>query len=157
VETVGVNIGIVGAGMLGLSLGYLLTRAGVKVSIYEAKSHAGGLLETIEVDGSHIDKYYHCILGTDTDLLALVDELGLNDRVRFASARQGFYSGGRLYPMASAKDLLLFPPLTLVERVRLGLTALAAFRINDWSDLEQIPVEDWLVRLGGRGTFEKVW
>ncbi|MCC7369125.1 MAG: NAD(P)/FAD-dependent oxidoreductase [Chloroflexi bacterium] len=151
------NVGIVGAGMLGLALGYALSRAGIQVSIFDAKPQAGGLLETVDVDGVAIDKYYHCILGGDTDLLALIDELDLSDRVRFTAARQGFYSGGRLYSMASGKDLLLFPPLSLVERFRLGLTILGAFRVNDWARLEETPVEDWLVGLGGRGAFEKVW
>jgi len=151
------RIGIVGAGMLGLSLGYYLARAGHQVTVFEGKPTAGGLLETIDVDGARIDKYYHCILNGDIDLLELVAELGLTDRVRFAPARQGVYRDGKLYPMASGKDLLCFPPLTFAERIRLGLTVLGAFRIDDWSALEEIGVEDWLVGLGGRGAFEKVW
>lgn len=151
------KIGIIGGGVLGLSLGYLLARAGASVTVLEGKNHAGGLLDTIEVDGARIDKYYHCILSGDADLLSLADELDLTDHVRFTPARQGFYRDGRLYPMSSGRDLLLFPPLSLWERVRLGLTILGAFRINDWAALEDIAVEDWLVQLGGRGTFEKVW
>lgn len=151
------SIGIVGGGMLGLTLGYLLTRAGVNVTVIEGRDRAGGLLDNFEVDGTWIDKYYHCILGGDTDLHALNAELGLTDQVKFASAKQGFFSDGKLYPMASGKDLLLFPPLTLLERFRLGLTILQAFRTNDVDRLEQTPVEEWLVGLGGRGAFEKVW
>jgi protoporphyrinogen oxidase len=151
------KIGIIGGGMLGLSLAYFLTRAGASVTVLEGKEHAGGLLDTIDVDGARIDKYYHCILSGDTDLLALVDELDLGHAVRFSPAKQGFYRDGRLYPMASGKDLLLFPPLTLIERARLGLTILGAMRINDWAGLEQVPVQDWLVGLGGQGTFDKVW
>jgi protoporphyrinogen oxidase len=151
------KIGIIGGGMLGLSLGYVLAKAGAEVTVLEGKHHAGGLLDTIDVDGARIDKYYHCILNSDADLLELVEELDLADHVRFGPAKQGFYRDGRLYPMASGKDLLCFPPLSLIERARLGLTILAAFRINDWAGLEDIAVEDWLVSLGGRGAFEKVW
>jgi protoporphyrinogen oxidase len=151
------RVGIIGGGMLGLSLAYYLAREGNQVTVLEGKSHAGGLLETVDVGGTAIDKYYHCILGGDVDLLELVGELGLADQVRFKSARQGFYRDGKLYPMASGKDLLCFPPLSLVERIRLGMTILGAFRINDWAALEETGVEDWLVGLGGRGAFEKVW
>ena len=51
------------------------------------------------------------------------------------------------------------PPITksLIERFRLGLTVLGAYRVGDWHQLEDVPVEDWLVGLGGRGTFEKLW
>jgi protoporphyrinogen oxidase len=45
----------------------------------------------------------------------------------------------------------------MIERLRLGLTILGALRINDYAALEQTGVEDWLVGLGGRGAFEKVW
>ncbi|MCC6177936.1 MAG: NAD(P)/FAD-dependent oxidoreductase [Chloroflexi bacterium] len=151
------RIGIVGGGMLGLSLAYFLSKSGHTAIVFEGKDHAGGLLDVVQVGDAWIDKYYHCILGDDVDLLALVDELGLAAQVRFQPARQGFFSGDRLYPMSSGKDLLLFPPLSLFERVRLGLTILAAFRIDRWDDLEQVAVEDWLVGLGGRGAFDKVW
>jgi len=45
----------------------------------------------------------------------------------------------------------------MLERVRLGLTILGAFRENDLDRMERTPVEEWLVGLGGRGAFEKVW
>jgi protoporphyrinogen oxidase len=57
----------------------------------------------------------------------------------------------------SGKDFLLFPPLNPIERLRLGQTVLSAFLISDWRALEDVPVEDWLVKSGGRGAFEKLW
>jgi len=151
------KVGIVGGGMLGLSLAYFLGRVGVEVTVFEGKERAGGLLDYVDVDGAWIDKYYHCIMGSDADLLDLVDELGLNDSVQFTQTKQGVYRDGRLYSMASGKDFLLFPPLTLVERVRLGMTILSALRVKDWQKLEEVSVEDWLVGLGGRGAFDKLW
>ena len=151
------KVGIVGGGALGLALAYYLGRAGDEVTIFEGKSHAGGLLDNFDVDGAWIDKYYHCIMGTDTDLLDLVEEIGLSDKVGFTQTKQGVYRDGRIYSMAGGKDLLLFPPLTLIERFRLGWTILSALRVNDWQKLEEISVEDWLVGLGGRGAFEKLW
>lgn len=151
------RIGIVGGGVLGLSLAYFLSRRGIHVTVFEGKERPGGLVDYFSVDGAWIDKYYHCILSSDADLLTLVEELGLQDHVRFTETKQGFYHHGQLYPVTNGKDFLLFPPLTLVERFRLGLTILAALRVNDWDGLEEVPVEDWLVGLGGRGTFEKLW
>lgn len=150
-------VGIVGGGVLGLSLAYYLSRHGVEATVFESKDRPGGLLDHFESDGAWIDKYYHCILSSDAELLSLVEEIGLADRVQFAETRQGFYADQKLYPMANAKDFLLFPPLSLVDRFRLGLTILAALRVSDWRSLEEVGVEDWLVGLGGRGTFEKLW
>ena len=143
--------------MLGLTLAYFLSRRGKRVTVFEARERPGGLLDWFDVDGVSIDKFYHCILGSDADLLALIDEIGLADRLRLVETRQGFYREGSVYPMAGAKDFLLFPPLSMVERFRLGLTVLSAMREKDWHRIDQVGVEAWLIGLGGRGTFEKVW
>jgi protoporphyrinogen oxidase len=152
-----VKFGIIGGGMLGLSLAYYLGQQGIEVTVFEGKDRPGGLLDYFKVDDAWIDKYYHCILAGDTDLLALAEELGLTQTIHFASTKQGVYRDGHLYSMASGKDFLLFPPLSLVERFRLGVTILRALMINDLEQVEQVGVEDWLVRLGGRGVFEKLW
>ena len=151
------KVGIIGGGMLGLSLAYYLGKQGIQSTVFEARPRAGGLIDYFDVDGTCVDKYYHCILNSDADLLELVDELGLRDRVRFAPTKQGFYSDGKFYPMTSGKDFLLFPPLTLMERFRLGLTILGALRVGDWHKLDEVSVENWLVGLGGRGVFDKIW
>jgi protoporphyrinogen oxidase len=68
------KVAVVGGGMLGLTLAYYLSREGVTTTVFEARDRPGGLLDYFQVDGAWIDKYYHCILGGDTDLLSLVDE-----------------------------------------------------------------------------------
>jgi protoporphyrinogen oxidase len=151
------KFGIIGGGMLGLSLAYYLSQKGVEVVVFEGKDRPGGLLDFFKVDDAWIDKYYHCIMASDTDLLALAGEIGLGDSTNFNATRQGVYRDGKLYSMSSGKDFLLFPPLNLLERLRLGITILRALLISNVDDVDQIGVEDWLVRLGGRGVFEKLW
>jgi protoporphyrinogen oxidase len=41
--------------------------------------------------------------------------------------------------------------------VRLAGTILYASRIRDWLPLEQVSVSDWLRRLSGKRTFERIW
>ena len=149
--------GIIGGGILGLAVAYELTRGGQQVVVFEGRDRPGGLLQFFNVDGAWIDRYYHCILAADTDLLDLVDELGLQSDVRFAPTRQGVYRDGRLHSMSSGKDFLLFPPLNPIERVRLAYTIAHALLVDRFENVEQIGVEDWLVGLGGRGVFEKLW
>jgi protoporphyrinogen oxidase len=52
---------------------------------------------------------------------------------------------------------LKLPPLTLIEKLRLGGTIFYASKIKNWRRLEKIPVADWLRRWSGKGTFEKIW
>ncbi len=59
--------------------------------------------------------------------------------------------------MSSSLEFLAFPPLGPVEKLRLGATIFHASRIEDWKELENELVEDWLVRWSGRGTFDKIW
>ncbi len=151
------EIGIVGGGIMGLSLAYFLTKAGARVQVFEASDNLGGLAGPIYLDGAAIDRFYHAILSSDGHLRSLCEEIGIADRLRFRETKMGFYHQGRIYPMNDVRDFLLFPPLTWLDRFRLGLTVVGARLVRDWHSLEGVSIEDWLVRLGGRHTFEVIW
>ncbi|MFX0197128.1 MAG: polysaccharide deacetylase family protein, partial [Candidatus Hodarchaeota archaeon] len=50
-----------------------------------------------------------------------------------------------------------FPPLNMAERLRLGFTIFYASKIKSWERLEKISAADWLTRLSGKRTLNKVW
>jgi protoporphyrinogen oxidase len=151
------HIGIVGGGILGITLGYFLTRHGVRVTIFEASDTLGGLAGPIRMDGYNIDRFYHAILTTDSHLQQLFDELGIQDQYRFREARTAFYHQGNLYPMTNIKEFLTFPPLSFVDRFRLGLTIVYARFVHDMNTVESISVEKWLTRVSGQRTYETIW
>ncbi len=143
---------------MGICLGYYLARAGVQVEIFEASPVLGGLAgPMVLADGTNIDRFYHAILSSDAHLRALAEELGIADQLRFRETKMGFYYKGRIHPMNNMLDFLRFPPLGWIDRFRLGVTVLAAQLVRDWRKLEGINVEQWLVQLGGRNTFENIW
>ncbi len=153
-------IDIVGGGILGLALGYDLIRRGIGVRIWERSRELGGLMGRTrfdELDGLEVDRYYHAILSSDRTLMRLFDELGLRSELRMTVTSMGFYHNGKLYSMSTPLDFLRFPPLSPIDRFRLGLTILQARRVKDWRTLEQTPVVEWLTKLGGRGTVEHIW
>jgi len=86
-----------------------------------------------------------------------MEELGLGDEFRWVETKTGFYTDGQLVSMSNTVEFLKFPPLSLFQKLRLGATIFAASRIKDWKKLETIRVEDWLIRLSGRKTFDKIW
>ncbi len=152
------KVGIVGGGVLGITLGYALARAGAQVDVFEAAPALGGLVSTFEpLPGVRVDRFYHTVLRSDQHVQDLCAELGLADRLTFRETRTGLYHEGRLYSLNTLADFLLFPPLGWVDRARLGYTALYAQLLRDWHSLEGVPVAEWLERLGGRRTVAIIW
>jgi protoporphyrinogen oxidase len=152
------KVGIIGGGIMGISLGYFLSRQGIQVEIYEASSVPGGLAGPLYLeDGTAVDRFYHAILSSDSSLSQLCNELGLSDQMRFNETKMGFYHDGRIFSMNNVLEFLRFPPLNWVDRFRLGLTIVYAQLIRDWKALEGISVEKWLLQWSGRGVFENIW
>jgi protoporphyrinogen oxidase len=152
------SIGIIGGGIMGITLGYFLARRGVPVEIFEASPVLGGLAGPLVLeDGTAVDRFYHAILSSDSHLRELCNELGIADQLRFRETRTGFFHQGKIYSMNNIVEFLFFPPLGWIDRLRLGLNVAYAQVIRDWHSLESIGVEDWLVRWSGRHTFENIW
>jgi len=152
------NIAVIGGGIMGISLGYFLSKAGECVEVFEASPNLGGLAgHTILEDGTPVDRYYHAILSSDQHLHQLCTELKIDHKLRFKETKTGFYHQGKIHPMNNVADFLRFPPLGWMDRFRLGLTILSAQFVQDWKHLEDVSVEQWLVRLSGRRIFENIW
>jgi protoporphyrinogen oxidase len=86
-----------------------------------------------------------------------MDEVGLRGRVRMVSTKMGFYHDGQCHPMTTPLEFLRFPPLRMIDRLRLAYTILACRRIKDWRALEQIPVASWLTGLSGERATRHIW
>jgi protoporphyrinogen oxidase len=152
------TVGIIGGGIMGITLGYLLSRRGIPVEIFEASPVLGGLAGPLTLpDGAQVDRFYHAILSSDSHLRQLCTELGIADQLRFHETKMAFYYQNDLHSMNNIIEFLRFPPLGWLDRFRLGLTVLYAQFVRDWHSLERIGVEKWLVGLSGRTTFDNIW
>lgn len=149
--------GIVGGGMLGLTLAHRLTQAGQRVTVFEAAPEIGGLAAEWQLGDVTWDKHYHVTLLSDSRLRGLLAELALDDSMRWVETKTGFYTDGRLHSMSNTVEFLKFPPLRLIDKLRLGATIFAASRRQDWQSLERVLVADWLRKWSGSRTFEKIW
>lgn len=149
--------GIVGGGMLGMTLALRLAQRGMDVTLYEAADTLGGLASAWQLGDLTWDRHYHVTLMSDTALRSLLAELGLDNEITWRETRTGFYTDGQHYSMSNSLEFLRFPPLGLIDKCRLAMTILYASRIRDWQQLERIPVTDWLQRWSGARTFEKIW
>jgi len=149
--------GIIGGGIMGMTLALRLAQKGCKVTILEAGSQPGGLTGAIEMNGIVWDRFYHVILMSDLNTRKIIKEIGLEKELKWMETKTGFFSGGKLYSMSNIFEYLKFPPISLLGKFRLGLTIIAASLIKDWRRMERIPVEKWLKRWSGNKVFEKIW
>lgn len=151
------SVGIVGGGILGMTVAYRLAQAGVRVALFERAPDLGGLVGTFDFDGSPVDRFYHVILPGDHRVLGLAEELGLGDAFRFRPTKVGFYDDGRLFSMTSARELLTFPLLGPAGRIRLGAFAAYCQLKRGHDDLDDAELTQWLRRLCGRRAVERLW
>jgi protoporphyrinogen oxidase len=149
--------GIVGGGMLGMTLAHRLARQGKRVTLIEAAPQLGGLAGAWQVGDLVWDRHYHVTLLSDSRLRKLLEELDLDREIEWAETRTGVFAGGRLYSVSNTLEMLRFPVLGLTDIVRLGATILWAARVRNWQRLEEITVSDWLARWSGRRTYERFW
>ena len=143
--------------MLGLTLAMRMAKQGHDVTLIEAAPRLGGLASVWNIGDIEFDRHYHVTLLSDSRLRNLVSELGLEDEMRWIETKTGFYTDGKLYSMSNTKEFLQFPPLKLIEKLRLGGTIFYASKISNWKRLEKVPVANWLRRWSGSGTFKKIW
>ena len=129
----------------------------MSVTLIEGSGEVGGAAGSCVIGDYRWDRFYHVILLSDTHLLSLLKELGLEDRLNWGVTKTGYYAGGKLYSVSNIIEYLTFPPLNIIDKLRLGWTVFYGSRIKNWRRLEKITSVDWLKRHSGRGTFEKFW
>jgi len=153
-----VDVLIIGAGYAGLSAALELVKAGKSVRIIESDSDIGGLAGTFEISPGHrIEKFYHHWFSNDLHVIGLIEELGLSDSLQYKTTNTGLYYANSIFRLASPIDLLRFPAIPLIDRIRTGFMALYARRINSWLSLENESASDWIIRIGGRKAYEVMW
>lgn len=148
---------VIGGGAMGLQVATDLVDRGQNVTITDAAPTLGGLTSGWQLGNVQWDRFYHVTLKSDTRLRDLLDRLGLESDMKWVETKTGFYCDGRLISMSNTAEFLKFPPLSLLEKLRLGGTIFYASKIRDWRRLEKLSVEKWLRRWSGTGVFEKIW
>lgn len=151
------KIAIIGSGFLGLTLALRLSEQGNQVTIFESANEIGGLASVWQIGDITWDKHYHVTLASDSYTRKIIGELGLENEFEWVETKTGFYTDGKLVSMSNTLEFLKFPPLDLISKFRLGGTIFYASKVKDWKALEKISVEDWLTKLSGKKTFEKMW
>jgi protoporphyrinogen oxidase len=152
-----VRVGIIGAGAAGLAAAYDLTNAGHHVAVFEGAPFLGGQASTFPVNGTPLERGYHHLFRSDTAMAALMEELGLGERLGWFDSKVGYFAQGRLWPFTTPAHLLRFGPLPPLDRIRAGLMTLALQRRREWHSLESQTALEWVRRVGGRRVAEVIF
>jgi len=73
-------VAIIGAGITGLTAAFYLKRKGVPVTVYEAGTRAGGVIQSIRKDGFLAEAGPNTILETSSKIAQLIRDAGLESR-----------------------------------------------------------------------------
>jgi protoporphyrinogen oxidase len=151
------HVSIVGAGFTGLSAAYELARKGIHVTVLESEGEVGGLAAAFDVGGQKLDRFYHHWFTSDVDVMTLIAELGLQDRVEINPTNTGVYYANNFFRLSTPWDLINFKPLSFTDRIRLGLLAVRARHVKHWKALESKTAQEWLNELGGENVYRIIW
>lgn len=152
------KVAIVGGGWTGLTTAYELAKDGYEVEIFEAGPVMGGLAAGFALkDGTPLERAYHFLYTTDKYMIGMAKELGIEDKLHFYPSSIGAFYKGKMYPFTTAKDLLTFGPLTLIDRLRTGLTGARLLFVKKWEPLTKITAYEWLCRWNGKRATDLIW
>ncbi len=150
------KIGIIGAGVAGMSAAWDAARAGHEVHVFEAGELPGGLAAGFKDDGWDwwMEKFYHHWFTTDDHLLTLAAELDVQQNIIFPRPKTSFWIDGELYQ--SEMNASIFGlPLSPIDIVRMGAAgAFLKFLVRDGLWLEQYTAHEWMQLYMGKRAYE---
>lgn len=148
---------IIGGGLAGLAAAYRLA-GGDEIILIEKEPELGGMASSYSIQTPHlnagtyhIEKYYHHIFSSDKELIALIDELGLSDKLEWLRGSTGYYFNGKIYPMNTPIEIL--KALPLLDVIRLTLLVLKAKGIKDTAPFDDITAKQWILDTAGESVY----
>ena len=151
------KIGIIGAGFTGLSAAYFLQKRGNSVTVFEKDKSPGGLaigFKVKEWDWT-LEKHYHHWFTNDKSVLNLAKEI--EHKVLIKRPKTSVFVEGRIYQFDSPIKVLLFPKLSIFDRLRMGFI-IGLLRYNPvWKPLEKINATKFLPITMGKKGYKMIW
>ncbi|MGQ8336904.1 protoporphyrinogen oxidase [Sunxiuqinia sp. A32] len=98
------KVGIIGAGLTGLTTAYYLKKKGIDVQLFEKADRAGGVIESVQKDGFLYEKGPNSGVLGQPEVMALVEDLGDAVKLEIADASAKFrwvWKGDRWHALPS--------------------------------------------------------
>ena len=137
------KIGIIGGGLTGLVAAHALAQDH-EIDLFEKMPYLGGCLSSYHINDYWIERYYHHCFSSDITLFALLKELGLSDSLEWKTGSSGYFAHDKIYPLNTPLEILRYPELYLIDKIRLGWLTLTAKNI-DLGSLDGIPADQFII------------
>jgi protoporphyrinogen oxidase len=151
------RIVVLGAGPMGLAAAQRAVTLGHEVDLIEADSKVGGMAAHFDFSGTSIERFYHFVCKSDTPTFALMEELGIADKMRWVDTSMAYYSHGKVHKWGDPISLLMYPHLTLVEKFRTGLQMFLTTKARNFDGIEHLTSRQWIERGSGKSVYDKLW
>lgn len=154
------KIAIVGAGYSGMVAAWDLKNAGHDVTIFESATYAGGLASGFKEPHWNwsVEKFYHHWFQSDSEMLGIIRELGLEDKVIFPRPLTVMFYKNKWYPFDSILNALRFPGLGFgLNKIRFGFVGLFLRITKNWQALEKVTAHEWMLKYAGKQVYEQMW
>lgn len=108
------SVGIIGAGISGLSVAYALARKNISATLYEKSPEVGGVMRSVRKDGWLVEEGPNTLMVRSHALWELLEELGLEEEIVKAgkTAKKRFIiKGGGLHSLPMSLGAFIKTPL----------------------------------------------
>lgn len=142
------KIGVIGGGLTGLVAAHALAPEH-EVDLFEKMPYLGGCLSSYKIDDYWIERYYHHCFSDDHHLFALLDEIGLFDKLEWKTGTTGYFANNTVYPLNTPLQILKYPELSLIDKARLAMLTFRAKKI-DLRALDDTPANLYIINNLGK-------
>jgi protoporphyrinogen oxidase len=151
------RIVVIGAGPMGLAAAHRAVSLGHEVDLIEADRQPGGMAAHFDFGGLSIERFYHFVCKSDVPTFALMDELGIRNKLRWRPTFMGYFVKGELHPWGDPISLLRFPHLDIVSKARTGLQMFLTTKRRNFDSIEHLTARQWLERGSGKMVYDALW
>ena len=151
------KIAVIGAGFTGLSAAFELSKNGHEVIVFEKNHYPGGLAVGFKEKPWKwsLEKHYHHLFTNDKEILKLAKEI--NHPLILKRPKTAIYINKNTYQLDSPFNMLNFPLLNILERLRMGFS-IAFFRFFPfWKPLEKYNAVKLLPKIMGKKGYKIIW
>lgn len=135
----------------------VLKLIGNNVTIFEKNNSVGGMVSTVDLYDTKLEKYYRHIFKSDKEAIELIKEMGLENELIWPSTKMGYLTNRKIYEWGTPISLLKFKELNFFEKLRFGFNVVHLKLINNYKELEKVTAEKWLKDRIGEKIYSKVW